>query len=141
VSPRFETARFHKETGPVSLFARVRHLMREPVALKAHGPHVTERLRQRNAPVHEVTHFDPVDWDLVSAEVRTDTGKWVASTWRVRADARDWWVVVGLGGALVTVIDVEPGRRRRGEAIVTEGPLYEFVDAVNAGLMRAEAGP
>lgn len=134
--PRFETARFHVETGPGSLFTRVRHILDEPVRLKAHGAHVTERLRQRGASLEKVTRFDPEGWELVSADVRTDTGKWVKSTWRVRADGRDWWVVIGLGNSLVTVIDVDPRRRGRGESIVTEGSLYARVDAVNAELMR-----
>jgi hypothetical protein len=68
--------------------------------------------------------------------VRTDTGKWVKSTWRVRADGRDWWVVAGLGNALVTVIDVDPWRRGRGRGVVVEGPLYAKVAAVNTKLMR-----
>ncbi|MDQ0407505.1 MULTISPECIES: hypothetical protein [unclassified Streptomyces] len=139
MSPRFETARFHSASGPDSLFTRVRHVLREPVELKAHGGHVTERLRQRGAPVDELTHFDPASWNLVSAEVRTDTGKWVASTWCVRVGTRHWWVVVGLGNALVTVIGVDPGRKGQGESIVTDGTLYAFVDDVNERLMRAEA--
>ncbi|MFD7699967.1 hypothetical protein [Streptomyces caelestis] len=83
-----------------------------------------------------LTRFEPESWELVSAEVRTDTGKWVKSTWRVWADERSWWVVVGLGNALVTVIDVDPRRRGMGEDIVTGGPLYARVDAVNAELMH-----
>ncbi|MEU6595234.1 hypothetical protein ABZ923_39585 [Streptomyces sp. NPDC046881] len=69
---------------------------------------MTERLRERDAPLQTLTRFDPGSWELVSTEVRTDTGKWVKSTWRVRADERYWWVVIGLGNALVTVIDVDP---------------------------------
>ncbi|MEW2287638.1 hypothetical protein [Streptomyces sp. NPDC047841] len=134
--PRFQTARFHVDSGPDSLFTRVRHILSEPVQLRAHGTHVTERLQQRNAPPETLTRFDPASWELVSAEVRTDTGKWVKSTWRVRADERTWWVVIGLGNALVTVIDVDPHRRGIGEGIVTGGPLYARVDAVNAELMR-----
>ncbi|MCF4135698.1 hypothetical protein L1856_00250 [Streptomyces sp. Tue 6430] len=134
--PRFETARFHVESGPDSLFTRVRHILSEPVRLKAHGAHVTERLEQRGAPLETLVRFDPGNWELISAEVRTDTGKWVKSTWRVRAEERLWWVVVGLGNALVTVIDVDPQRRGMGEGIVTGGPLYAQVDAVNTELMR-----
>ncbi|MFE0966411.1 hypothetical protein [Streptomyces fungicidicus] len=133
--PRFQTARFHVESGPDSLFTRVRHILSEPVQLKAHGTHVTERLEQRGAPFETLTCFDPGSWELVSAEVRTDTGTWVKSTWRVRADERYWWVVVGLGNALVTVIQVDPRRRGTGEGIVTGGLLYARVDAVNGELM------
>ncbi|MFI2374830.1 hypothetical protein ACH5AO_07140 [Streptomyces sp. NPDC018964] len=134
--PRFETVRFHVESGPDSLFTRVRHILSEPMRLKAHGTHVTDRLEQRGAPLDTLTRFEPESWELVSAEVRTDTGKWVKSTWRVWADERFWWVVIGLGNALVTVIDVDPRRRGMGEGIVTGGPLYARVDAVNAELMR-----
>ncbi|WP_407111534.1 hypothetical protein ACE1N8_30720 [Streptomyces sp. DSM 116494] len=134
--PRFQTARFHTESGPDSLFTRVRYILSEPVQLKAHGTHVSERLEQRGATFETLTRFDPGSWELVSAEVRTDTGKWVKSTWRVRADERFWWVVVGLGNALVTVIDVDPQRRGTGKAIVTGGLLYARVDAVNQELMR-----
>ena len=42
--PRFDTARFHIESGPDSLFTRVRHILREPAELKANGRHVTERV-------------------------------------------------------------------------------------------------
>ncbi|MFF5253073.1 hypothetical protein ACFY4K_13615 [Streptomyces leeuwenhoekii] len=136
MSPRFETARFHAESGPDSLFTRVRHILSRPLRLKAHGAHVTERLQQRGAPVETLTRFDPESWELISAEVRTDTGKWVTSTWRARADGRSWWVVIGLGDTLVTVIDVDPRRRGMGQDIVTGGSLYARVDAVNAELMR-----
>jgi hypothetical protein len=47
VPPRFETARFHVESGPDSLFVRVRHILREPVRLTARGGHVVERAGQR----------------------------------------------------------------------------------------------
>ncbi|WP_258038095.1 MULTISPECIES: hypothetical protein [unclassified Streptomyces] len=135
MAPRFETARFHAESGPAPLFTRVRHVLREPARLKAQGVHVTERLQQRNAPVEELTAFGPDHWDLVSADVRTDTGKWVKSTWRVHVDGRDWWVVIGLGNVLVTVIQVDPWRRGQGERVVTEGPLYAHVEHVNQDLM------
>ncbi|MEU5415333.1 hypothetical protein [Streptomyces clavifer] len=137
MAPRFETARFHSESGPTSLFTRVRHILREPARLKAHGAHVIERLQQRNAPVEELTAFDPYLWELISADVRTDTGRWVKSTWRVPADGRDWWVVIGLGNVLVTVIQVDPWRRGKGERVITEGPLYAHVEHVNQNLMSS----
>ncbi|WP_406259841.1 hypothetical protein [Streptomyces nigra] len=98
---------------------------------------MTERLDQRGAPLDTLTRFDPESWELVSAEVRTDTGKWVKSTWRVRTGEHFWWVVIGLGNALVTVIDVDAQRKGMGEGIVTGGPLYAYVAAVNATLMRS----
>ncbi|MFD4256306.1 hypothetical protein ACFWR9_01410 [Streptomyces sp. NPDC058534] len=79
-----------------------------------------------------------VEDDVPPAEVRTDTGKLVASTWHVRVGTCDWWVVVGLGNALVTVIGVDPWRQEQGESNVTDGTLYAFVGGVNEHLMRAE---
>jgi hypothetical protein len=89
----------------------------------------------RHAPTDRLVEFDPDAWELVSADVRTDTGKWVKSTWSVDVDGRRWWVVIGLGSTVVTVIDVAPERVGLGDGIITEGPLYEFVAGVNAKLM------
>ncbi|MEU1618913.1 hypothetical protein ABZ479_16655 [Streptomyces sp. NPDC005722] len=135
MAPRFDTARFHVATGPAALFARVRHVLREPARLTARGPHVTERLERRGAPVEALLAFDPASWEPVSAEVRTDTGKWVKATWRVRVAGQDWWAVIGFGDTLVTVVDVAPHRQGLGDDIVREGPLYERVAAVNEALM------
>ncbi|MFF7214933.1 hypothetical protein ACFZAU_31055 [Streptomyces sp. NPDC008238] len=135
MAPRFDTARFHVATGPAALFARVRHVLREPARLTARGPHVTERLERRGAPVEALLAFAPASWEPVSAEVRTDTGKWVKATWRVRLAGQDWWAVIGFGDTLVTVVDVAPHRQGLGDDIVREGPLYERVAAVNEALM------
>ncbi|MFE7889767.1 hypothetical protein [Streptomyces sp. NPDC057412] len=69
-----------------------------------------------------MTRFAPESWELFSAEVRTDTGKWAKSTWRLQTRERFWWVGIGLGETLVTVIDVDPLRQGRGEHIVIGGP-------------------
>jgi hypothetical protein len=37
--------------------------------------------------------------------VRTDTGKFVRTAWRVRPASRDWWVVIGNDGVVQTVYD------------------------------------
>ncbi|CAL9639568.1 hypothetical protein SUDANB176_06309 [Streptomyces sp. enrichment culture] len=50
--PRFRTARFHVGSGPGSLFARVRHVLSEPVRLKARGTHV----RRRRDSVLRIAH-------------------------------------------------------------------------------------
>ncbi|MFF0299827.1 hypothetical protein ACFYTV_04000 [Streptomyces sp. NPDC004562] len=97
---------------------------------------MTKRLDQRGALLDTLTRFAPESWELVSAEVRTDTGKCAKSTWRVQTRERFWWVVIGLGVTLVTVSDVDPLRQGRGEHIVTGGRLYARVDAVNVPLMR-----
>ncbi|MFB6777061.1 hypothetical protein ACFCX0_06430 [Streptomyces sp. NPDC056352] len=134
MTPRFATARFHVRSGPDALFTRVRHIMGVPASLRT-GRHALERLAGRHAPTGRLVEFDPDTWELVSADVRTDTGKWVKSTWSVDVDGRRWWVVIGLGSTVVTVIDVAPERVGLGDGIITDGPLYEFVAGVNAKLM------
>lgn len=99
MAPRFDTAPFHVATGPEALFARVRHVLREPAGLTARGPYVTERLERQGAPVEALLAFDPAYWEPVLAEVRTDTGKWVKATWRVRVAGQDWWAVIGFHSA------------------------------------------
>jgi hypothetical protein len=80
MAPRFETARLHGESGPASLFTRVRHTLGGHALLTAQGHHATPRPQQRNAPVDQLTALDPENWELVSADVRTNTGRWVKST-------------------------------------------------------------
>jgi hypothetical protein len=63
----------------------------------------------RDAPLEDLCGFDPAAWDLVSAEVRTDTGKWVKATWQVEVAERSWWVVIGMG----IIDDLEPAFDQR----------------------------
>ena len=135
-SPRFQVARFHKLTGPQSLFERVRFIMSKSNELKTHGIHFQERSLERNVPESDVRTFDAMKWELMDAEVRSDTGKFVSSTWRKRIDGHYLWVIIGLAHTVKTVMwdkEALPSR-----SIVTEGPLYVFVEDVNSKLMEAE---
>jgi hypothetical protein len=134
--PRWTTARLHVATGPAALFERIRQVMDAPVQLKTHAGHVRARQDDRDAPLDELRDFDPATWELVSAEVRTDTGKWVKATWRVEAAGRPWWVVIGMGDTIVTVIDVADHRTGLGHTIVRGGELYDLVDEVNTSLVH-----
>lgn len=127
----------HIATGPAALFERIRQIMNEPVRLKTHARHARARRDDRDAPLDELRDFHPATWELVSAEVRTDTGKWVKATWRVEAAGRPWWVVIGMGGTIVTVIDVADHRTGLGGTIARGGELYDLVDKVNTRLVQA----
>ena len=140
MAPRFKAARFHASTGPASLFERVWFVMRAKKNLKVHAEHLLERTAARDAPLELLRTFDPDKWELMTVEVRTDTGKFVNSAWRVRAGDRLWWIVVGLHDAIETVIEVDEWKRGRGKAVVTGGDLYEFVAQVNHGLMLRDTG-
>lgn len=133
---RFEKARFHVSTGPESLFDRVRFKVKGKRTLRVHASHLSARANERDAPLAVIAAFDACEWELVTVEVRTDTGKFVNSAWKREIDGQWWWVVIGLGDTIETVIDTN--KRGLGESIVTTGELYELVELVNRDLMIAE---
>jgi hypothetical protein len=133
---RFEKARFHVSTGPQSLFDRVRFKMKGKRTLRVHARHLATRVAERDAPLALIAAFDACEWELVTVEVRADTGKFVNSAWKREIDGRWWWVVVGLGDIVETVIETD--KRGMGGSIVTTGKLYDLVERVNRELMREE---
>lgn len=134
---RFDKARFHVSTGPQSLFDRVRFKMKGKRMLRVHASHLVTRAAERDAPLAVIAAFDACEWELVTVEVRTDTGKFVNSAWKREIDGQWWWVVVGLGDTIETVIDTD--KRGLGESTVITGTLYELVERINRKLMSAEA--
>ena len=135
---RFERARFHVNTEPPSLFDRVRFKMAGQRGLCFRPRHAAERLFERDAPYDVLKTFDSESWELMTAEVRADSGKFVRTAWRVRHATRDWWVVIGYDGVVQTVFEASSDKTARGPRIVTEGELYEFVARVNRELMDLE---
>lgn len=138
--PRFQTARFHVLTGPPELFARVRFKMQDLRVLKTHARHVQNRSYEREAPLERLQHVDPNRWRLMTAEVRTDKGKFVNTAWSVEVDGHEWWVVIGFDATVKTVIRAARGKLALGNDIVRAGDLYEFVARVNAQLMLDDVG-
>jgi hypothetical protein len=139
MSTRYRRARFHIATGPASLFARVRFKLAGQRTLSFQGRHAAERLFERDAPYELLRNFDSDYWELITAEVRTDSGKFVRTGWRVRHAGRDWWVVIGYDGVVQTVFASRSEKSGRGPTIVTDGALYAFVERVNRELMTLEA--
>ena len=136
---KFAVARFHALTGPPELFERVRFKMRDVRVLKTHARHVQDRSYQRDAPLDRLQNFEPDRWRLITAEVRTDKGKFVNSAWSVDIDGQEWWVVIGFDATMKTVIRAAHGKRALGSDIVRSGVLYDFVASVNGELMREDA--
>lgn len=134
---RFAKARFHVETGPQALFDRVRFRIRGRRELRVHARHFQERAYDRAAPLDRIKSFDAGQWELMSAEVRADTGKFVNSAWRRTINGTCWWIVIGLHDTLETVIRAG-AKRGLGESIVRGGELYDFVEKVNGELMSQE---
>lgn len=83
MSTRFTTARFMSATGPVSLFTRISFKFSKGRQLKFNSEHLRQRSSQRCIPVDELAFLNTRTWLLVGAEIRTDTGKFVSSTWKV----------------------------------------------------------
>lgn len=104
--------------------------------LKLHASHFKLRAGERSAPDRKLKEFDPGTWELVSAEVRTDTGKFINSAWDVNVDGRRWRVVIGLHDTVETAFTVN--RARGPGEVVIGGPLYDFVERVNHQLMCDE---
>jgi hypothetical protein len=140
-SPRFPTARFHVTTGPASLFGRVHFKMRGRYQLKTHPAHVQERAVERDAPMDRLTDFDSSVWRLMTAEVRTDKGRFVNTSWSVDVAGTTWWVVIGFDQTMKTVIRASEEKLGLGDGIVRSGPLYAKVAMVNRDLMAAESTP
>ena len=133
--PKFVTARFHALTGPPELFERVRFKMLDVRVLKTHARHVQDRSYERDAPLDILQRFDPDRWRLMTAEVRTDKGKFVNSAWSVNVDGQEWWVVIGFDATIKTVIRASRWKLALGADIVRSGKLYDFVASVNRQLM------
>ena len=120
-------------TGPGSLFARVRFILCEPKSLKTHARHLTKQSLARGINDKVIKAFDPAAWELMTAEVRTDTCKFVNSGWRTPYGPSYLWIGIGLHDAVETaIVKAGPGC---GPQIVTGGPLFDRVEEVNRGLM------
>src|SRR5688572_24487815 len=128
--PKFVVARFHVLSGPRELFDRVRFKMRKVGVLKTHARHLQERGFERGAPLHRLQEFDSDRWRLMTAEVRTDKGKFVNSAWSVDVDGQEWWVVIGLDSTIETVFRADRGKLALGPDIVRSGKFYDFVASV-----------
>lgn len=133
----FTKSRFHIDYGPASLFERVRYIMASCEEIKLHSKHFKERTLEREIPIeviNSLTRFSVDHWELIMAEVRNDTGKFVSSTWQLTYDGIEYVVVIGLHNAAQTVFskDNNPSLMK---LIVKSGPQYDFVERVNRELM------
>ena len=134
----FQTALFHIEYGPDSLFERVQFIMSRVKELKM-TKHFLTRAVERGIPLEvleAVKNFQSIDWKLISCTVRIDTGKFVKSTWKICFHGVEYWLVTGLGDSALTIIPKGSGSGKMNT--IREGDLYEFVNQVNRFLMDKE---
>lgn len=136
---RFNTTRFHVFYGPDSLFERVRFKLQTPRTLKLHGEHFNKRFQERNVPtpiIPLLLTFNPIEWSVVTAEVRNDTGKFVNSTWEKVIEGKKYWITIGFGDVIQTII-VKDSIGTNSD-IVKDGEFFQFVSRVNTQLMRQD---
>ena len=132
---KYKRIRFNVEFGPASLFERVRFKMKNVEKLYMNGEHFQARVKDRNIPdavLNRLQHFDINQWSLMTASVRKDRGKFVDSTWEIVVDEVRYWVTIGLGNYITTVVVKETSGV---EKCVREGEFYDFVEQVNRKLM------
>ena len=135
---RFETARFQVDVGPDSLFKRVNFKFSSVTGLLLHARHFIDRSVERGIPeeiIESCRCFNVKDWRLVMAEVRIDKGTFVNSTWERILNGKRYWVTVGFGGCVATI--VVKGSSGLGK-VVRNGELYDYVQNVNKTLMDDE---
>ena len=116
------------------------HGVPELIDLYLDGTHYKKRLSERDIPpdiLEALLDFDASTWTLQTAEVRTDRGKFVNSTWEKVINGHHYWVTIGIGNYVKTIVD----RTTSGmDKCIRSGELFDYVESVNAQLMADEGG-
>ena len=89
-------------------------------------------LREFQKRFYEVRCFDINEWTPKTAEVRPDRGKFLNSTWEVVCNGKAYWVTIGVGNYIITIVQ----RNSSGKDLcIRGGNYYNFVEDVNRRLM------
>lgn len=134
----YKRTRFHVEFGPPSLFERVRFKMKDVTTLYMDGVHFQTRASERNIPddiMARLLQFDINEWRVVTASVREDRGKFVDSTWEIVIDGVRYWVTIGMGTFIKTIVIKETSGV---ENCIRSDEYYDFVEQVNRKLMDGD---
>ena len=145
-------ARFSVTAGPATLFKRVR-LVVSPgtsVVLLEHDyydravrfrPALKRKSFCAEEEVYKILSYDyPLEWNLVGAEVRTDTGRFIRSHWNIR-HAGKWYRLVLDGRGNIYNLKHQPDPTSAPfRHIVIDGPAWDYVSRVNLALMDAAQG-
>lgn len=137
-------ARFSVSAGPAALFKRVRLVVRPETNYFDRAVHVRHLHPWNNIPtVDTVDAFmedDISSWNLVGAEVRTDTGRFIRSHWNVRYRG-DWCrLVLDRHGDVHALRKIANPLTPPFDGATTGGPVWDFVTRVNQALMDAALG-
>ena len=137
-------ARFSVTAGPAALFKRVRLVVRPETDYFDRAVHVRHLHPWNNIPtVDTVDAFmedDISSWNLVGAEVRTDTGRFIRSHWNVRYRG-DWCrLVLDRHGDVHALRKIADPLAPPFDDAITGGPVWDYVTRVNQALMDAALG-
>jgi hypothetical protein len=135
---RFKKVRFHAQFGPESLFERVKYKMKDVTQLYLDGEHFQKRACERDIPdsiIKRLLHFDINEWKVVTASVRSDSGKFIDSTWEISINGIRYWVTIGLGSFIVTIVKKDCSGV---ENCIRSGEFFDFVEQVNRKLMEKD---
>lgn len=136
---KYKRVRFHIEFGPHSLFERVKFKMKNVSRLYMDGAHLQTRIKERNISediLKQLKEFNINEWKLVTASVDRDSGKFVDSTWEILIDNTRYWITIGMGTYVKTIVIKETSGI---DKCVQSGEYYDFVDEVNKKLMEKES--
>ena len=109
--------------------------MKDVTRLYLDGEHFQKRASERDIPecvMERLLNFDVNEWEVITASVRSDRGKFLDSTWELTVDGVRYWVTIGLGSFIVTIVKKNSSGI---ENCVREGEFYNFVEQVNRQLM------
>lgn len=109
--------------------------MKDVTQLYLDGEHFQKRASERDIPDSVMEHllnFDINEWKLVTASVRNDRGKFVDSTWELTVDDVRYWITIGLGSFIITIVRKDCSGV---ENCVRGSEFYNFVEQVNRQLM------
>lgn len=100
--------------------------------------HCINRYIERKIPsyiVEKIKKFNIEDWNLVTAEVRNDKGKFINSTWEIIIDNNKYWITIGFNNVVQTVVI----KNSKGtDKAIRSGEIYNLVDRVNKELMLSD---
>lgn len=137
----YRKVKFHITYGPDVLFERVHYKM-DGVKVVGMTERCIEQARQRRIPPEVIERVETFgsektpgsdDWELIACEVRMDTGKFVTSIWETEYTGEEYQLTIGPGNR------AEEISRKSGKdesSIVKNGDFYDYVKAVNRGLME-----
>lgn len=109
--------------------------MKDVTTLHMDGVHFQTRASERNIPdevMSRLLQFNINEWKVVTASVREDRGKFVDSTWEIVIGGVRYWVTIGMGTFIKTIVIKETSGV---ENCIRSGGYYDFVEKVNRKLM------